>query len=286
MVKELGNKVMLWATFNEPGVYVFQSYIRGVWPPGKIGINRAGQVIKNILQAHVSTYQAIKELPGGADIKVGIVHSVTQFEPHNPNSLLERTAAKYMNHMFHDAITEFFATGNLNFYVPMLAHISYINTQGTKSLDFFGINYYSHVLIQADLFNRKFGQAFRDGEIKTDMPYCIYAEGLYRAIKDISERIAESQQIPIYITENGIADYKDDRRELYIKQYIYALYKALCDGYDVRGYFYWSFLDNFEWDHGYGQKFGLYEVDMQTQKRKLRQGSKAYVDILQKTYGD
>ncbi|MCX5922502.1 MAG: glycoside hydrolase family 1 protein [Candidatus Dependentiae bacterium] len=285
MVQELGSKVMLWATFNEPGVYVFQGYIRGVWPPGKIGINRAGKVLYNMMCAHVKAYKAIKNLPGGDTTQVGLVHSVTQFDPYNDDSVIEKTLCYYINHMFHDVITEFFAQGVFSFHVPVLASLDYVNSDAVCSLDFLGINYYSHVLLRVELgFNTMAGQAYRSHEIKTDMPYCIYAEGLYRAIKDVSERITVPQNIPMYITENGIADSKDDRRELFIKRYLYALSRAIQDGYDVRGYFYWSLLDNFEWSEGYTQKFGLYDVDMATQQRTLREGSKALLKVINSTY--
>ena len=109
----------------------------------------------------------------------------------------------------------------------------------------------------------------------TDMPYTIYPEGIYRAIDRVSQ-IGK----PIIITENGIADSKDDRRGLFIKRYLYAVNKAILKGKDVRGYFYWSLMDNFEWAEGYDMKFGLYEVDFNTQKRTLRAGSKEFVKIV------
>ena len=84
------------------------------------------------------------------------------------------------------------------------------------------------------------------------------------------------------IVINGIADQSDDRREKYIKQSLYAVSKAIKDGYDVRGYYYWSLMDNFEWTEGYTQKFGLYEVNLQTQERKLRNDSKAFAEIIKK----
>lgn len=280
MVHQYKDKVMLWATFNEPGVYVFQGYIRGVWPPGKIGVNRAGLVTQNMLKAHVKAYQAIKKIDDTS--QVGMVHSITQFEPYNDGTHIEATICDYMNHLFHDAITEFFASGKFCWQVPILSSLEYMDKQAPASLDFFGINYYSHVLLNVGWFSGD--QAFRLHEIKTDMPYCIYAEGLYRAIKDVSERITRVRNIPIYITENGIADAKDDRRELFIKRYLYALYRAIQDGYDVRGYYYWSLLDNFEWSEGYTQKFGLYEVCMETGERKLRDGSRAFLNAIDKTY--
>lgn len=296
MVKEFGDKVSMWATFNEPGVYVFQGYVRGVWPPFKsIGlpvikyympeltfnfmyIKHAGYVLKNMLQAHVQAYQAIKKLPNGNKHTVGIVHSITQFDPFNRGDMVEETVCYYTNNMFHDAITQFFSTGSFRFGMPV-GLVSYENSQATNSLDYFGINYYSHVTISTK------GQVYRDHEIRTDMPYGIHAEGLYRSIADVSDRIAAPQGIPIYITENGIADGKDDRRELFIKRYMYALKKAVNDGYDVRGYFYWSLLDNFEWSEGYDMQFGLYEVDFKTQERKLRKGAQAYLDIIERSYG-
>lgn len=279
MVQEFGSKIMMWTTFNEPGVYVFQGYIRGVWPPGKIGMNRAMWVERNMLKAHVDAYQAIKEIAPKA--QVGLVHSITYFDPYNDN-FAERIPCYYLNLLFHDAITSFFETGEFKVAVPMLANIEYKNKAATKSLDYFGINPYSHVLLRVD--SEMQGQAYREDEIRTDMPYCIYPEILYRTIADVSKRIAKPQGIPIYITENGIADNDDSRRELFIKRYIYALHKAKQDGYDVRGYFYWSLLDNFEWAEGYSMRFGLYKVNFATQERTLNQGAKAFVNIIHNTY--
>lgn len=276
MMREFGDKVFMWATFNEPGFYVFQGYIRGVWPPGKKDIRLAAHVTKHILQAHVRAYKIMKDINPQAS--VGIVHSITQFDPHDPTNGIQRMTTYYLNHLFHDAITQFFATGNFTFSIPLMMPITYHNPQATASLDYFGINYYSHVVVGW------FGKVDREEEIKTDSPYTIYPEGLYRAIKDISQRIAQPQHIPIYITENGIADAKDTHRELFIKQYLYALYTAIQNGYDVRGYFYWSLMDNFEWAEAFTMKYGLYEVDMSTQERTLRNGSKAYLRVLEQTY--
>ena len=109
----------------------------------------------------------------------------------------------------------------------------------------------------------------------TDMPYTIYGEGLYRAIKSVSVL-----DVPIMITENGVADAKDNLRELYIKRYLYAVSRAIKDGYNVIGYFYWSLMDNFEWAFGYDMKFGLFSVDYKTQSRTLRKGAKAFIKIV------
>jgi len=109
----------------------------------------------------------------------------------------------------------------------------------------------------------------------TDMPYTIYPEGLFRALKRVKE-IGK----PIIITENGIADYKDDKRGLFIKRYIYAMNQAMLKSVNVLGYFYWSLMDNFEWAEGYDMKFGLYEVDFKSQERTLRKGSQEFIKIV------
>ena len=109
----------------------------------------------------------------------------------------------------------------------------------------------------------------------TDFYYTVYPEGFYRALM----RVKQFGK-PIIITENGIPDNKDDRRADWINRYLYAMKRAMADGADVRGYIYWTLLDNFEWAEGYTMKFGLYEVDMQTQERTLREGAKPLIEII------
>ena len=146
--------------------------------------------------------------------------------------------------------------------------------------DFIGLNYYSNLLINIRRgIDASSGPPFkswgRKGQTMTDFPYTTYPEGFYRAIKRISVL-----KKPIIITENGIPDTKDDRRQDWIERYLYAMRKAMHEGADVRGYQYWSLLDNFEWAEGYDMRFGLYAVDFETQKRYLREGAKSYGRII------
>ena len=116
-------------------------------------------------------------------------------------------------------------------------------------------------------------------EIMTDMPYPIYPEGLYHAIVELSET-----GLPIYITENGIDDRDQDdwRRDKWIREYLKMVSLAIEDGYDVRGFYYWSLTDNFEWDMGWKPKFGLYSVnfDSPRKERTLKKGAFRYADIV------
>jgi beta-glucosidase len=110
----------------------------------------------------------------------------------------------------------------------------------------------------------------------TDMPYPRYAQGLYRAIHEMS-----CFNVPIYITENGISDVDDKQRSAFFEEYLGVLSETCKAGYDVRGWFYWSLMDNFEWNDGFDQHFGLYEVDLATQKRTMRPSVQTLQKIIQ-----
>ncbi len=303
--------VTTWCTINEPGVYVFQGYIHGEFPPGKTSdFKQAGQVAYNLIRAHTETYNAIKKCKGGDVSNVGFTHSITLFEPYHDTHPGEKIVTQMVNHWFHDAITQYVKTGKFKWYVPGVCRsISIDDTQDDlkPKLDFIGLQYYSHVLMNfpyiwpreylsyvmpQNLVQKmmpthdgfKFGvPAYRKGEIPTDMPYCIYPEGMYRAIKLMGEiKGANGKQIPIIISEMGIADAKDDRRAHMIRTHLYAISQAAQEGADIRGIFYWSLKDNYEWNLEYKKKFGLYEVDFQTKEAKLRQGALAYIEAIKR----
>jgi len=271
----LHEKVNLWCTINEPEVFASQGYFQGVFPPGKKDPPLTGVVLKNLLAAHTEVYQALKKLPGGDKAKIGLVKNIFQFDPYRRWNFFDWMLARRFNYLFTDTIIEFFKTGEFKTATPGLMNVQYANAAAPHTLDFIGLNYYSHMHLKFQWSLKEFFKfEHRPDEIMTDMPYPIYAEGFYRALQTVAQLGK-----PIYITENGIADAKDDRRELFIRRYLYAMSQAIKDGCDVRGYFYWSLLDNFEWAEGYEMKFGLYEVDFKTQQRRLRDGAKAFVKI-------
>ncbi len=290
-------RVKLWVTLNEPNVFVTSGYFNTVFPPGKSEPKLAAEVLKNMLKAHIEIYRELKKIDaetrrrGDAEtktedqklnpkdqIQIGIATSIFQFEPARRWHLGDWAIARVSSNTFNEAVLGFFRSGTMNFYVPFETDVSYTDADAPNTLDFVGINYYSH-------YAYKFGFDFKkateslpvEGEEMTDMPYTVYTEGIYRAIAD-----AAVLKKPLIITENGIADARDDRRDRYIRQSLYAVSKAIRDGYDVRGYYYWSLMDNFEWAEGYTQKFGLYEVNLETNERKLREGSKAFVETIRR----
>lgn len=134
--------------------------------------------------------------------------------------------------------------------------------EGAKVQDFIGLNYYRAI-------------GWVNNLPRSDVGWRIYPNGLYENLVDLKEQFG----LPIYITENGIADEDDDQRADYITDHLVAVWRALNEGVDVRGYFYWSLLDNFEWARGFGPRFGLVEVDYKTMRRKVRPSAQVYARI-------
>jgi beta-glucosidase len=131
-----------------------------------------------------------------------------------------------------------------------------------KEQDFIGLNYYKSLL-----FPKK------DLPL-SDLGWRIYPKGIYYVLKDLKK-----YNLPVYVTENGLADVRDEKREKFIKDHLRWIHQAIQGGVDVRGYFYWSLLDNFEWDKGFWPRFGLVAIDYRTMERKIRQSALEYTKI-------
>lgn len=132
--------------------------------------------------------------------------------------------------------------------------------------DFIGLNHYIH---------RRFGRGpfYR----KTEMNWDIFPEAFYQVLMELGR-----YNKTVYVTENGIADKNDEERAEYIRSYLKALHRTIENGIDVRGYFYWSLLDNFEWAYGFEKCFGLIEVNSKTLERKIRPSAFVYKAICEK----
>ena len=279
---ELRDLVPMWCTFNEPSVFVAQGYFNGIFPPGKKDPILAGTVLENMLNAHVRTYHQLKSIPGSDGNKIGLVKNIFQFDPYRRWHVLDWAFSKILNDVYTNVPLDFLHTGESSFYMPGMVDNKMSNELAVGTLDFIGLNYYSRMHVKGQLNAvEPFVFDTREQDIMTDMGYPLYAEGFHRALKTISR-----MGVPIYVTENGLADDSDSVRPLFIKRYLYALNQALRERIDVRGYFYWSLMDNFEWAEGYSMKFGLYEVDLETQDRRLREGSRPFVEMVNKRGAD
>ncbi len=262
----LSDQVTFWSTYNEPSAYVLEAYFRGTFPPHKTNLHTAGVVMKNMLNAHVEIYKNFKAKNKTAQL--GLINMFHPLDPYNKWNPLEVLAAKVGNYLVHDTVLNFFKNGDFDW----LFLVSDKNLCAPESLDFIGVNYYAHEMIQWNFRTVK----IREGEQKVpDKNQGIYPEGLYRAIAKAAEL-----NLPIYITENGVADSTDTVRNDFIKQHLYIVHKAVQEGYDIRGYCYWTLLDSLSWKKGQISRYGLYAVDDKTMKRTLRDGAKPFVNFL------
>jgi beta-glucosidase len=265
--------VTFWAVINEPTVRSFMPYWLGDFPPHKKHIPTAFKVLKHLLIAHVNVYTACKKIHPSAQI--GFVHSYLPFQPYSQNPL-EQMVAKMMTKNWNDGVIHFFQEGTLDLDIPFAGALHYKDLSATNAFDFVGINYYATPILKCTPFKGDwFISTCKEGQVMTDMPYHIDPEGFYNCLL----RCKEFQK-PIYVTENGIADSKDDRRAYYIQSYTDAMKRAMEEGVDIRGYFYWTLFDNFEWAYGYSMQFGLYELDKETFEFEIKEGGKAYKKVI------
>ena len=282
---KFGDLVDMWSTFNEPMVVVELGYLAPYsgFPPGIINPEAAKLSILHIINAHALAYRLIKKFsPKGEDgCNVGIIYNnIGVAYPYDPNDPKDVEAAENDNFLQSGLFFEAIGRGRLNveFDGETFVDVPYL-----KSLDWIGVNYYTREVVkhQDPVFPElplvtfkgvpnygygcRPGSTSKDGNPVSDMGWEIYPRGIHDSIVT-----ASSYGVPIYITENGIADSRDMLRPYYLVSHIKELERARDEGYDVRGYLYWALTDNYEWALGFRMRFGLYSVDMITKERKAR----------------
>jgi beta-glucosidase len=281
MFQEFQSEVTYWSTFNEFNLVPVSGWLEGGFPPGKTDFHLFATVSKHMLMGHVQTYLEFKKLSRTKKHQVGAILAILEARPYNRWFILDWLAAYYEERIWMQAMIEFFATGRYHVKLPFRDSFTYTDTDGIRAMDFFGINYYTRTAVVFNFFSPTFYYRIQlPGFPKTDMGWAIYPEGLYFAVKRYA-----SLGVPIIITESGVADATDTIRARFIQQHLYVLSEILRAGYDVRGFYYWSLLDNFEWLEGFDKRFGLFEVDYKTFKRTLREGSKEYQKIIRRFPG-
>jgi beta-glucosidase len=262
VAKKLGGEVDLWCTVNEPNVVAAMSYVKGLFPPGLRDQRAAARVLARQLEAHARMAEAIRahdhgDADGdGQSARVGLAHHVRIFEPanHSPLNLL---IAGFIDQFFNQSIVDAHLTGRVQLEIPGVIEIDE-EVPGLKgSFDYLGLNYYGRDHIRADLKDPSLSKQYvPEGRPVNDLGWDIYPEGLYQLLRRYG-----SLGLPIYVTENGIADRSGTVRPEFIRAHFEALVRAARDGVDVRGYFHWSLMDNFEWAEGYEARFGLFRVE-------------------------
>ncbi|HWQ78589.1 MAG TPA: glycoside hydrolase family 1 protein [Anaerovoracaceae bacterium] len=273
-VEKLGDLVTDWITFNEPNVYVIFGYLLGVFPPGERNVILTCDIAAQIIKTHTEAYSLIHKIRTdrnfNGETKVGTAIHFRIFDALTSKG--KKTAA-LVDYMFHELYTEGVITGHLMWPLPKK------DAKIKKGLyaDFLGINYYTRNIVEFALDPSNYFYKFlNDGGLdKSDLGWDIYPEGIYRVCK----KYYSKYELPIYITENGIADEKDNRRPKYIADHLAWLFKAVSEGIPVERYYHWSHLDNFEWNEGESARFGLYQCDFDTQKRTARKSAELYARV-------
>lgn len=270
-VEALREFCSLWITLNEPNVRAAYGYLFPAFPPGKSDILACFRVMTNMALAHAAAYRVIHALQPTA--RVGMAVMWRGFIPHKAWFPPDGWVAGLFSSLFNEFFPTAASRGVLRFpfwtkRVPQ--------AKGTQ--DFLGVNYYTRDRVAFDLFKpgemfaRRF---FAAGADLSDTDWIANdPEGLFAALK-----WGKRFELPMIITENGVEDADDHLRPRYLAQHIHQLWRAVNYNWLIKGYFHWTLVDNFEWDRGWKQRFGLWELDPATQARRKRPSADLYADI-------
>ncbi len=270
-VEALKEYCSTWVTINEPNVYAVSGYIYGQFPPGKKNIKTALNVMVNLTKGHAAAYHAIHEVQKEA--RVGLAINYRDFVPAKAWFLPDQIAANIQKKTFNNAFPVAAMTGLLD--TPfMKTRIS----QAANTQDFLGVNYYSRDLVAFDLTKpaSQFIHNYypKNPDLSPTGFIANIPEGMYQALK-----WGLKFKVPMIVTENGVEDHLDTLRPRYLLQHIHQVWRAVNFNWPVKGYFHWSLVDNFEWERGWTQRFGLWGLNPQTQERTRRKSVDLYEAI-------
>jgi len=287
----LGDRVKQWMTLNEPWVVVDGGYVHGVHAPGLCDLAKAPLAAHNLLRGHGLAVRCLRAETGG---QIGIVVNLEPKDPASDSAAdLEATrrADAYMNRWYLDPLRlgrypdemkDIFGADWPEFPSSDFAVIG-------EPIDFLGLNYYTRSVNRADPAAAPVGAApvRQPGALYTSLGWEVRPRSLREVLGWIRDRYGD---LPIHITENGAAfeDPRADRdgrvadplRVDYFRSHLRAIREAIADGVDVRGYYAWSLLDNFEWACGYDKTFGLVQVDFATQERVIKDSGRFYREVI------
>jgi len=273
VVEALKEYVNLWVTINEPNVYAATGYVLGEFAPGKKDLGSAMRVMTNQVRAHAAAYKLIHSLQSTA--RVGVAHNYRPMQSAKVWSPLDRLTTYLQSGVFNEFFPRALHTGKLRF---LTLRVNLPEARGTQ--DFLGINYYTREFVAfspfkpGELFGRRYYRS--DAELSSTGFIANEPRGLFEAVK-----WGLQFGLPIMITENGVEDAGDSLRRRYLIQHLHQLWKAVNFNFPVKGYYHWTLVDNFEWERGWTQRFGLWELDVDTQARRKRPSADLYAEICQ-----
>ena len=252
LVAALRDRVRIWNTFNEPDTYGCCGFVLGEFPPrqkGRLGAFRT--VIRNMAAAHEQVCRLIRDVGSGVGpVEVGFSKNWTYFQPHRRFFPWDSALASFVHSQFNQFVLE-----------------TFLNGPRRQGATFLGVNYYGRVrfqnmwpLIPTCGFSRE--QLAAMG-IECDDMLERHPPGLEAALLEMHRQA----DLPIYLTEHGSSCSDEAFRGRDLRENLTALHRAMARGVDLRGFYYWSLLDNFEWQFGYSKKFGLLSVDFSSDRR-------------------
>ena len=271
VVDELADLVPRWATHNEPAVTTWLGHLTGEKAPGHRDLGEALRVGHHVLLSHALALQELRR----HDVQAGIVLDLTTVYGDSDEAFARMDAFRnrfFLDPLFRGAYPEAFDRPDciLDGDLELIS----------QPIDWLGVNYYFPVRVAAD------GSVLPPRPPTTAMGWEVDAEAFHELLLRLER---DYGRIPIYVTENGAAYddpepvvgvVEDPERVAYIRDHVAAVERALADGVDVRGYYVWSLLDNFEWEYGYDKRFGIVSVDYETQRRTPKRSALWYRDLI------
>jgi beta-glucosidase len=262
LVAALRDRVRIWNTFNEPDTYASCGYLIGEFPPLKKGrLYAYRKVIYHMAAAHERVCRIIREAGSSlGKVEVGFSKNWTYFQPYRKASPWDTMMAAFIHSQLNSLVMDRFVGG----------------ARRTAST-FLGVNYYGRIRFKnlkplVPTFGFSFEELTRLG-VECDDMLERYPAGLEFALQEMYRRC----NLPIYITEHGSSSADEPFRERDLRENLAAVHRAIGGGVDVRGFYYWSLLDNFEWQFGYSKKFGLLSVDFGDQQRTRKMKPLAHI---------
>jgi beta-glucosidase len=295
MFDALDDRVGMWATLNEPWVVTDGGYLHGALAPGHRSVYEAPIAAHHLLRAHAA---AVEVYRATGKHRIGIVVNLEPKYPASESSedrAATRRADAYMNRQYLDPVLiggypdelrEIFGAAWPDHSASELEYLK-------QPIDFVGVNYYTRSVTRHDpaAWPVRAGRIEQPRHAYTETDWEVYPEGLTDTLKWVTDRYG---RIPLYVTENGAAFYDppqpidgrvdDPLRVAYYRSHLRAAHTALCQGVDLRGYYAWSLLDNYEWSLGYGKRFGIVHVDYATQQRTPKASARFYSEVI-RTHG-
>jgi beta-glucosidase len=294
MFEALGDRVALWSTLNEPWVVTDGGYLHGVLAPGHANLFEAPVATHNLMRSHGMAVQRFRASSAAKTGKIGIAINLEPKYPasESPEDLdATRRADAYMNRQYLDPVflgsypkelTEIFGEAWPDWPADDMRLIR-------QPIDFLGINYYTRNVTRyyREVLPLRARGVPQPGRITTQTDWEVFPEALTKILLWVAERYGSP---PIYITENGAAFYdppspidgriEDPLRVEYYRQHLRAAHDAMGKGVDLKGYFAWSLLDNYEWALGYSKRFGIVHVDYSTQQRTIKASGRYYAEVI------